>query len=258
MKPVVRLIILLLVAMPAVPLHAATGKVSVSLRNVIDAIETPLKTRPGTGKPMLETVSATFFQKTVIADRKREMRAEGQMHVRFPTGSNPLMFRFEYFRPLEHEIVLDGSVLWMYLPENRQVIRSEMGDLLTDPFERGRGVTFLQGLGNLSRDFSITFASPMYDAGGNYVLELEPRQSMAVIRKMFIVVSRDAVLARLDPSRYPFRPEHAFPILSTTVYDHHDTMTTIEFRSRQVNQPLPEFFFTFIPPATADVVRPPY
>jgi hypothetical protein len=209
---------------------------------------------------MLETVTATFFQKTVLAKGKREMRADGQMFVRFPTGSDPLMFRFEYYRPLEHEIVLDGSTLWMYLPENRQVIRSDMADLLTDPLEqnRGRGVTFLQGLGNLSRDFSIVFASPMYDTQGNFVLELEPRQSMAFIRKMFMVVRREAVLSRIEPARYPLRPEYAFPILSTTVYGHDDTATTIEFSSIQVNQPLPEVFFTFIPPATADVVRPPY
>lgn len=243
------------------PLHAASpGKISISLNAVIEAVELPLRDDPGTGRPLLETVVAPFFQKTVLAKEKREMRGDGQMYVRFPTASDPLMFRFEYYRPLEQEIVFDGSVLWMYMPANRQVIRSEMEGILPsrNDIGSGRGVTFLQGLGRLSRDFSITFAYPQNDAAGNFVLELEPRMSMASIRKMFMVVSREAVLARIDPGRYPYRPEHAFPILSTTVYDHDDNMTTIEFSSRQVNQPLSEMFFSFIPPATAEVVRPPY
>lgn len=243
------------------PLHAApSGKVSISLNSVIEAVEVPLRDAPGTGRPQLETVVASFFQKTVLGRDKREMRGEGQMYVRFPTPSDPLMFRFEYYRPLEHEIVFDGSVLWMYLPENRQVIRSDMEGILPSRHDVGadRGVTFLQGIGRLSKDFSITFAYPQNDAAGNFVLELEPRVSMASIRKMFIVVSREAVLARLDPRRYPYRPEHAFPILSTTVYDHDDNMTTIEFSSKQINHPLPDMFFSFVPPATAEIVRPPY
>jgi outer membrane lipoprotein-sorting protein len=171
------------------------------------------------------------------------------------------MFRFDYFRPTRQEIVSDGQLLWMYLPENRQAIRSELGETMpTRGFnpDRERAVNFLQGLGRVSKDFTITFApGGMYDINGNFVLELRPNRSMASIRRMLVVVRRDAVLAKADPGKYPPRDEYLFPLMATTVYDHQGNSTAMEFSNPRVNMMLPDSLFNFIPPGYVQIVRPP-
>lgn len=237
-----------------------TFALAISLQKVIETVETPFKPDQQTGLPALETVSANFFQKTVLSKDRREMRGDGEMYIRFPSSREPLMFRFDYFRPTRQEIVSDGKLLWMYMPENRQVIRSELDQVFpTANFNpsRDRAINFIQGLGRISKDFTVTFAYPQQDMAGNYVLELRPNRSMASIRKLFMVVRRDAVFSRADSSKYPFRPEYNFPILSTTVHDQSDNSTTMEFSDFRVNQMLSDALFDFMPPATAEIVRPP-
>jgi outer membrane lipoprotein carrier protein len=234
---------------------------NVGFNTVVTALETPFKPDITTGLPPLETVTVNFFQKSSIVAKNREMRAEGEAYIKTASGSTPLMFRFDYFRPTRQEIVSDGQLLWMYLPENRQAIRSELSETMpTRGFnpDRERAVNFLQGLGRVSKDFTITFApGGMYDQAGNFVLELRPNRSMASIRRMLVVVHRDAVLAKADPAKYPARPEYLFPVMATTVYDHQGNSTTIQFSNPRVNMMLPDSLFSFIPPGYVQVVRPP-
>jgi outer membrane lipoprotein-sorting protein len=189
------------------------------------------------------------------------MRADGEVFIKTATGSTPLMFRFDYFRPTRQEIVSDGQLLWMYLPENKQAIRSELASTLpTMGFnpDRERAVNFLQGLGRVSKDFTITFASGgMYDQAGNYVLELQPNRPMASIRRMLVVVRREAVLAKADPAKNLFRVEYNFPIMASTVYDHQGNSTSMEFSNPRVNLMIPDSLFNFIPPGYVQIVRPP-
>lgn len=234
---------------------------NVSLRQAVAALENPFNAT-GIGNPPRhsESVTANFFQKSIIASKNRELRGEGEVFIKFASPTNPLMFRFDYFRPTHQEIVSDGSVLWMYLPENKQAIRSELaGSFDTAGFDakRDRAVNFLQGLGRLSKDFTITFATDsMYDQAGNYVLDLQPNRPMASIRRMFVVVRKDAVLFQVDP-KIPFRDEFLFPILATTMYDHQGNSTAMEFSNPRINTMLADILFTFTPPAFVQIVRPP-
>jgi outer membrane lipoprotein carrier protein len=111
-------------------------------------------------------------------------------------------------------------------------------------------MTFLTGLGNLSRDFVIDWASPDRDAEGNYVLELQPRRPSPMIQRMLVIVNRDAVLQAGAGSR------PVFPMLSTTVVDPNGNSTAIEFRDVRVNPGLPDAFFTFVPPEGVEILRP--
>ena len=201
------------------------------------------------------------------------------MAVKMASSSSPLMFRFEYFRPYWQEIVSDGNVLWIYHPENREVILSDVSFLYNrlsfDP-DRDRAVNFLQGLGRISKDFQINFASGMYDTAGNYVLELTPRRAMINTRRIYLVVSRDTVLAFVrgkvpqnNPGDAPppaqfgakaplggLQQSDPFPILSTTVEDQAGNSTTIEFSNIRINNRLPQSEFSFIVPAGVQIIRP--
>jgi outer membrane lipoprotein carrier protein len=115
----------------------------------------------------------------------------------------------------------------------------------------GNPVTFLAGLGNLSRDFTISYASPDTDSAGNPILELLPREASPLLRTLQIVVDREAVQARASGSKRVY-----FPILSTTVRDPSDNQTIIKFTNIQVNRGLSRSNFRFIPPPGVEVVKP--
>ena len=243
-----------------VPAQAApAAKVNVGLRDVIATVEDQFKPDRSTGLPPLQDVTADFMQVSTLIEKGREMRADGEMFLKTAAANSPLMFRFDYYRPTNQQIVSNGRTMWIYLPANRQVIQSDVS-FIFDPYSnagRTRGVNFLQGLGRISQDFHIIFSSQRQDIDGNYILELEPQRRMDTITKLFIVVSRDAVLNRADSGRFPLRQELVFPIRSTTVVDLQGNTTTMEFSNIRANGSVPSSYFDFVPPPDAQVVMPP-
>jgi len=237
---------------------------NVSLTDVINAVEKPFKPDK-IGLTELTSVRADFFQRSTIAEKKKEFRADGQMFLKPASGSEPLKFRFDYFRPTRQEIVCDGKTLWVYLPENREVIQSDVSEFF-DPslhdITRDRALNFLQGLGRISKDFTIIFNSRMTDVGGNYILELTPRRASVTIEKLFITVNRESLLDRTGTRPQVNVPQarapesHLFPILSTTVVDHDGNSTTMEFSNIRSNDMISDLTFRFDVPPEVQVVRP--
>lgn len=274
MRTVRAFISLLLLLQMAISAEAAvTAPVNVGLQDVVDTVEKSYR--------VLSDVTTDFFQRSTMAEKKREMRAEGQMFLKTAGDSQPLKFRFDYFRPTTHEIVSNGVTMWMYLPENRQVIQSDVS-FVFNPLgfnpDRNRASNFLQGLGRISKDFLTTFSPQGRDIEGNYILELNPRRATATIEKLFIVVQRDAVYLytqkRMQLGRQltedefrqilnslPLgsvqRDQTAFPVLSTTVIDHQGNTTIMEFSNVKTNTRLSDQLFEFTIPAAVEVVRPP-
>jgi outer membrane lipoprotein-sorting protein len=251
-----------LLALPAFALQIP--KYNVSLSEVIATVERPFSLDKS-GYPEITTVKADFFQRSTIAEKKKEFRADGQMYLQPATSSESLKFRFDYYRPTRQEIVCDGKTLWIYLPENKQVILSDVREFF-DPSRsnsvRDRGINFLQGLGRISKDFTIIFNRMMNDQAGNYILELTPKRSSATIEKLFITVSREAMERRAGTRpQTGFPPAVApqltpFPILSTTVVDHDGNSTTMEFSNAVTNSRVSDLLFKFDVPPDAQVVRP--
>jgi len=257
---------LLLLGIWAVPASALqVPNFNVSLPEVIAAVEKPFQLNRS-GFPVITDVRANFFQRSTIAEKNREFRAEGQMFLRPATSSESLKFRFEYYRPTRQEVVCDGRTLWIFLPENRQVIQSDVAQFF-DPSRynpsRDRAINFLQGLGRLSKDFTIIFNRRMTDQAGNFILELTPLRASVTIEKLFITVNREAVELRSGTRpqtglRTAGAPDiFPFPILSTTVIDHDGNSTTMEFSNARTNSMVSDLLFRFDVPAGMQVVRPP-
>jgi len=239
-------------------------RAAAGLNDVIAAVEKPFQP-DRSGRVQLESVQADFFQRSTIVAKKREMRADGRMYLKPATTSEALKFRFEYYRPTRQEVICDGRTLWVYLPENRQVIQSDVEEFLDpqrhDPL-RDKGVNFLQGLGRISKDFTITFGQQPTDAEGNFILELRPMRSSPMIQRLFITVSRDAVFRGGGKPRVDVPPAYSpeqrtFAILSTTVVDHDGNSTTMEFSNIRENELVSDLLFNFIVPADVRLVRPP-
>lgn len=223
---------------------------NVGLKDVINALELPFK---GDAPGQVRDVRADFFQESRIAALDRSQRGRGTVMFLFEPGDSrraPVaMFNWQYQEPSEQEIVSDGRTMWVYLPESRQVIESDL--TLVNRGGTANPVTFLSGLGNLSREFTIMYAIPNTDSKGNYILELRPKQSTQLIRNLQIVVDRDAVQEQVNP-----RGRVLFPILSTIVTDPNDNQTIIEFSNVRVNRGLSRADFRFIQPPGVEVVKP--
>lgn len=271
--------------------HAAP-QVVVGLKDVIATVEKSFKAG-NNGQAPVSDFSADFFQRTLLKREGRELRGDGIISVRMATASTPLMYHFQYYRPLPQDIISDGNSLWIYHPENREVILADVSEMYNrrgfSP-DRDNAVTFLQGLGRISRDFHINYASGVNDQQGNYILELTPRRAMINIRRILMVVSRDSVVSYVTgatpltsgpaptapnarplptPQRTPFNTpapfagmpafggkSDPFPLLSTTVEDQEGNSTTMEFNNFRVNNRFSQTDFTFTIPPNVQVKRP--
>jgi len=231
----------------------AAAKELVGLNDVIKALEGPFQ-EATPAQAAIYDFQGDFFQESRVASLDRVQRGQGRVMVKFDRVRGDrvprALFRWEYDQPTTQEIVSNGRTMWVYLPENRQVIQTELD--IVNQSRPDDPLTFLTGLGNLSRDFQIAWAVPNQDVEGNYVLELRPRRVSPMINRLLVVVDRDAVF---DLTR---RGETGgiFPILSTTVYDPSDNSTIIEFSDIRVNRGISSTFFDFILPAGVEVVRP--
>lgn len=226
---------------------------SIGLREVIAALERPF-TPDAPPEEKIVDFQADFFQESHISSLERSQRGEGRVFIKFDEGSAgrvpKVLFRWEYDRPTRQEFVSNGEKLWVYLPENRQVILSNIEQ--TTLARQNNPMTFLTGLSNLSRDFFIRWADPNEDVAGNYILQLEPNRTTTMFHKMLVVVDRNAVLARHNGT-----PDNSiFPILSTSVYDTYDNLTIIEFSNIRTNRGMFLQSFDFMIPPNVDVVRP--
>jgi len=228
------------------------SSVAAGLNDVIATLETPFSSETD-GNGAIRDFTADFFQESRLVSLDRMQRGQGEVKVRFEKSFGdrvPIVkFRWEYEQPTNQEIVSDGETMWVYLPENNQVIQTNIEE--TGMTRAEDPMTFLTGLGNLSRDFTIRWAVPDHDAEGNPVLQLRPRRVSSLIREMQIVVDRSAVRDFQDG-----QGGRRLPMLSTHVTDPQGNTTIIEFSDAEVNTGVSDFDFRFIMPAGVDVVRP--
>ncbi|MFO7983484.1 MAG: outer membrane lipoprotein carrier protein LolA [Desulfuromonadales bacterium] len=251
-----RILLFVLLALP-MTCGPATAKDTIGRNEVVQALENPFKGYGEAGSDpsgsKIADFQGTFSQTSNLVSLNREQRGTGRVWVKFDRSSSDgdprTMFRWEYEQPTQQEIVSDGETMWVYLPENNQVILSDM-DFSSQP-QQEDPMAFLTGLGNLSRDFRIPEETPETDKEGNYIIELRPRKDSRLIERMTIVVDREAVAeyARNDSVG------DNFPIHSSTVYDQSGNSTLIEFHDVRLNKDLSESLFSFTIPEQADVVR---
>ena len=174
----------------------------------------------------------------------RTLTADFRQTVESPTLASPLeshgtvafekpnRMRWDYAKPDEQVIVGDGDTLWIYQPEERQVIKAP----LDRAFQATTPVTFLAGLGRLERDFEATLER---EDPERWVLRLVPRQDTGVGTLRLTVRKKDA---SIDEAR---------------ITDPLGTTTRIVFSNERRNVDLDRGLFRFSPPPGVDVVRPP-
>jgi outer membrane lipoprotein carrier protein len=158
--------------------------------------------------------------------RKKQMES-GTVRVK-----KPGKMRWDYKSPEPKLFLSDGHRIYLHVPADNQVIISPV----PEQDQATTAVLFLVGKGNLTRDFTVTYA----DGGGpdTYALRLQPKLPERDYDWLQLVVDRRTLQIR-----------------TLTAADSQGGRSTFQFSNFKENTGLPDKTFTFKIPRGADVTN---
>ncbi len=171
--------------------------------------------------------SASFIQASTIKAMDITDSASGKLYVQYPGK-----MRWEYLEPEAQIIVTDGVQLWMYRPEDNQVMLGQASTF----FSEGKGAGFLSDIRLLRKDFDIALEDIRF--GDYYNLKLVPLEKNWDIAYVHLLVSKST-----------------FHIAQVYTYNAYDDVTRIELVDPQFNESFDDAFFTFEIPKGVDILR---
>jgi len=172
-------------------------------------------------------IEARFVQTSTLKAMDITDTAEGRIWIR-----RPGQMRWEYERPERQVIVSDGVQLWVYRPDDRQVMVGSAPSFFGD----GRGASFLADIGKLRSQFEI---APAPDDGGPYHrLELIPHDKQPDLVRIVLGV---------DPER--------FTIETVTTFNAYGDRTEIELHDVQFRERLDDALFRFEIPEGVEILQ---
>lgn len=222
----------------------------IALEHVIEAVEAPF--RPDrNGRQAIASFEAAFEQQSMIASLEQSQQGSGNMQVKFiPQKKDEtarVRFRWIYTQPSRQEIVSDGETVWVYLPENQQVLQSSLAEVGAGQAQENP-LVFITGLGNLSENFTLSWANPRQDGDGNYLLALAPKKPSTMVETLHLAVAKEAVPRR--------GKEPVFPLRAVEIVDLNGNRTHLIFADVRINPKLPDSRFQFQVPEGVEVVTP--
>lgn len=154
-------------AAAAEPSKASPGA---GLNTILDGIE---KRYAGKG------FSAAFFQESMLKAMQISDTAEGRLIVKRPDK-----MRWEYVLPDKQTIITDGQSLWIYRPEDNQVMVGKAPEF----FGQGKGAGFLSDMKQIRKSFKIQKVSSENQA--YHRLELIPGKPSDDLSKIVLSVAK--------------------------------------------------------------------
>jgi outer membrane lipoprotein carrier protein len=154
-------------------LHAATENSNPSVDQILDRVE---------NKYTNSKFSADFIQKSTIKAMNITDMATGKVYIKYPG-----MMRWEYEKPDRQVIITDGDKLWIYRPEDNQVMTGKAPTFFRD----GKGASFLSDVRLIRQKFDISL-EPGQPAESDlfYHLKLIPREKTLDISQIRLMVSK--------------------------------------------------------------------
>lgn len=194
----------------------------------------------------IKTVHAEFYQKARIASLNRIQTARGTMAMKFVAneGVTDTLFHWRYTVPNQQQVISDGETLWVYLPDNNQVMISAVND---QSYYSEDPLLFLRNLGQLSAHFNVVWGVPQRNDDEDYLLQLTPKESSVYIKTLMLAVPNWVAQAQ---------KQEEFPLHMASVLDPTGNTTEIEFRASKINQPAENAVFTFVIPEGVETVHP--
>ena len=174
--------------------------------------------------------SAHFSQETLLPGGSAAEKAAGTVAIKKPSR-----MRWNFSAPISQEIVLDGTHVWIYQPDQKQVVKRRQADA----FPPGSATNFLAGIGRLREDFDPAFAlENRVNQRGNILLRLIPKQKDLTLTR---------VMLEVDPK--------SWAVVRVSLHDTARGTTTIRFSRIAMNKGIPDGTFRFVPPKGVTVVE---
>ena len=173
---------------------------------------------------------AHFRQESRMQGANQGEKAEGMLFFQ-----KPCRMRWQYENPPEQkkEIVADGREVWMYIPQDAVVMVYPLNQVLRSDLV----MRFFSGMGELARDFKISWNKPPAGAA-DYVIDLFPLKAQAELKRLTLTI---------NPRNYQVEKLEFANALGEE--------TRFAFSQMQLNITLAPGFFTFTPPPGVQVVR---
>jgi outer membrane lipoprotein carrier protein len=175
----------------------------------------------------VSNISALFEQTSVIKALDIRDSATGKIYIQ-----QPGKMRWEYLQPDKQIIISDGVQLWIYRPDDDQVMIGKAPDFFGD----GKGASFLSDIRKMRKNFTISLENrPDTD---NHVLKLVPLRKGLDLALIYLSVS----WANFD-------------IEEIVTYNSYNDETRIALKDAKRGLPLDESLFKFSVPPGVEILH---
>jgi len=171
--------------------------------------------------------SASFKQNSTIKAMDITDSASGNLTVK-----RPGKMRWEYEQPESQTIITDGKTLWVYKPEDHQVMMGSYPAFFGD----GKGASFLSDMKLIREKFNIALES--VTDNGNPILKLIPQKKEVDISKVYLLISHKT-----------------FDILQITTYNTDEDETQIMLSDTRFHHQIDDRLFQFDIQDNIDVLQ---
>jgi outer membrane lipoprotein carrier protein len=197
------------------------------------------ETNPLTVEQILENVenryrnskfTADFIQRSTVKAMNITDTATGKVYIKYPG-----MMRWEYEKPERQIIITDADKLWIYRPEDNQVMTGKAPTFFRD----GKGASFLSDIRIVRKKFDISLeANQPAESDLFYHLKLIPREKTLDISEIRLMVSRKT-----------------FNVLQVMTLNFYGDETRIDLINFAFGVDLDDSLFSFTIPQGTDVIQ---
>lgn len=214
----IRIIMLMVITLCMIGSAVAAETKGSSLEKILDGIE---RRYAGQG------FSAKFFQESFLKAMQISDTAEGHLTVK-----RPGKMRWEYVLPDKQTIITDGTSLWIYRPEDKQVMVGRAPEFFKD----GKGAAFLSDIRKLRKSFSVHLQPA--DSDAYHRLRLVPKNPSPDLADVILSVAKSN-----------------FQVDQVVTHNRYGDETLIVLNNYQFNLNPNEELFQFQAPQGVDVVQ---
>jgi outer membrane lipoprotein carrier protein len=199
-------------------MNALAADPELTLAQILDRLEQHYK-----GK----SFTAEFGQESTLKAMDITDFATGKMYVRYPGK-----MRWEYEKPEKQIIITDGHKLWIYRPDDNQVMTGNAPAFFSD----GKGASFLSDITLIRKKFNISLEQSKDEFF--YELKLLPLEKTLDVTDIRISVTKNT-----------------FTVIRVITYNSYGDENRIELINNKFNVKLDDALFSFDIPPGVDVLQ---
>jgi len=170
---------------------------------------------------------AHFYQSSTLKAMDITDTASGRIYIKRPDK-----MRWEYETPEKQTIITDGVQLWMYRPEDKQVMVGQAPTFFGD----GKGAGFLADIQSIRANFAITLVEASDPQ--THRLKLIPIKPQSGLTDIYLSISKTT-----------------HEVLEVVTHNEYEDETRIELTDSQFEQNFDNALFHFETPQGVDVLQ---